>query len=56
MTKEECKRFRRECYECDKKGLIAFFREQKYDEKYLKEFLVNSLKEYEEELKEDKLI
>lgn len=57
MTQEEHKQFHREMYENEKKGLTDFFHEQKYDEKHLKEFLVNSLKqEFEEELKQDKLL
>ena len=36
---------------------MEFFHEQKYDKKYLNEFLVNSLKgEYRQELKEDGLL
>lgn len=44
-------------YELEKEGLIAFFRGQKYDEKYLNEFLINSLKsDFKKELKDDGLI
>ena len=47
----------RQSYELEKEGLIAFFHEQKYDEKHLNEFLINSLKpDFEEELKEDGLL
>lgn len=47
----------RQSYELEKEGLIAFFHEQKYDEKHLHEFLINSLKQdFEEELKEDGLL
>lgn len=56
MTPEERKQFRREVYENYKKSFIALFHEQNYDEKYLNEFLMNSLRNYEEELKEDGLI
>lgn len=56
MTAEEAKVFRREGYELEKEGLIQFFKEQGYDKKNLKPFLVNSLKGYEEFLEEDGLI
>lgn len=57
MTQEEHKQFHREMYENEKRGLTDFFHEQKYDEKHLNEFLVNSLQqEFEEELKQDKLL
>lgn len=47
----------RMAYELEKEGLIMFFRGQKYDEKHLNEFLINSLKSnFEKELKEDGLI
>lgn len=57
-TPEERKRLHREDYELQKDGLIDFFHEQKYDEKNLNEFLVNSLKTmgFEQELKEDDLM
>lgn len=57
MTQEEQKQFHMEMYKNEKEGLIAFFCEQKYDEKHLNEFLINSLKQdFEEELKEDGLL
>ena len=47
----------RQSYELEKESLIAFFHKQKYDEKHLNEFLVNSLKQdFESELKEDGLM
>lgn len=57
MTPKEQKRFRMEKYKNEKESLIAFFHEQKYDEKHLNEFLINSLKRnFEKELKEDGLL
>ena len=57
MTQEEQKQFHMEMYMNEKESLIAFFREQKYDKKHLKEFLINSLKQdFEEELREDGLL
>ena len=51
------KELNRQAYELEKEDLIAFFHEQKYDEKHLNEFLINSLKkDFEEELKEDDLL
>lgn len=57
MTKEEQKQFHMEMYKNEKRSLIDFFHELNYDEKNLKQFLINSLKKnFEEELKEDGLI
>lgn len=57
MTVEELKRFDRERYENEKEDLIIFFNEQGYDKKYLKPFLINSMKNnFEEQLKEDNLL
>ncbi len=56
MNEEERKRFQRECYKCDKKGLTEFYHQQGWKGDGLKTFLVNSLKGYEELLKEDGLI
>ena len=51
------KELNRQAYELEKEDLIFIFREQKYDEKHLNEFLINSLKkDFEEELKEDGLL
>ena len=51
------KELNRQAYELEKEDLIAFFHEQKYDEKHLNEFLINSLKkDFEEEQKEDGLL
>ncbi|MBE5922802.1 MAG: hypothetical protein E7269_08625 [Lachnospiraceae bacterium] len=52
----EEKELRRQAYECEKKGLIIFHEQQGYDKSTLNIFLVNSLKGYEEFLKEDGLI
>lgn len=56
MTQEEQKRFNREMYESEKKGLIAFYKECGYPKEGLNTFLINSLKGFEEFLKEDGLI
>ena len=56
MNAEERIRFQRECYECEKKGLTEFYHEQGWEKDGLKIFLVNSLKGYEEFLKEDGLM
>lgn len=56
-TEKERMNYRRESYENEKEGLIAFFNQQGYDNKDLNAFLFNSLKDnYESELKEDGII
>lgn len=57
MTVEELKKFDRERYEIEKEDLINFFNEQEYDKKYLKPFLINSMKNnFAVQLKEDNLL
>lgn len=56
MTAEELKRYLRHEYEIEKEGLIAFYKECGYPKEGLNTFLVNSLKNCEEFLKEDGLI
>ena len=56
-SEAEMKKLHKESYELEKADLIATFNEQGYEQKYLNDFLINSLKnEFEEELKEDGLI
>lgn len=57
MDEQVKKKLHRESYELEKADLTKFHKEQGYDESTLNEFLVASLKQdYEEELKEDKLM
>lgn len=58
ISEERKKELRRYKYELYKEGLIQFFHEQGYEEKYLEVFLRNSLKNmgFDEELKEDTLL
>lgn len=56
MTTEERKRYFRHEYEIEKEGLITFYKERGYPKEGLNTFLVNSLKRFEEFLKEDGLV
>ena len=56
MKAEERKRYLRHEYETEKKGLTAFYKECGYPKEGLNTFLINSLKGFEEFLKEDKLL
>lgn len=53
---EEAKRYRRAYYENEKEDLILAHKQMGFPEDTLNQFIVNSLKGYEEFLKEDGLI